>query len=296
MYHCDDAAAFLGLASDAPSAPGGRGERRARRTSSAACTARPSCPTPTLPDSLDGGAALDQRVDVRDAPGGERLAGLAAGDARARGQGRPGAGEPRRGRGLQDAVAVDVRRRGPARCGCSAASVSGRTGATHASVPSKTSVHSAWVRSLNRRANASRSAGHWARSSRSGSVGEPEQLDEHGVELRLQRADRHVPAVGGLVDVVERRAAVEQVRRRAARARSRWPACPRTSPTGAPCRPRSPRPRPAPAPLARASRSAASTPITRYVDPPPKSPSRLVGNCGRSASCPRPCSAPAIEM
>ena len=38
-----------------------------------------------------------------------------------------------------------------------------------------------------------------------------EQADELGVELRLQRADRQVPAVGGRVDVVERRAGVEQV-------------------------------------------------------------------------------------
>ena len=38
-----------------------------------------------------------------------------------------------------------------------------------------------------------------------------EQLDELGEELRLQRADGHVLAVGGLVDVVERRATVEQV-------------------------------------------------------------------------------------
>ncbi|MQY14702.1 hypothetical protein SRB5_48780 [Streptomyces sp. RB5] len=37
------------------------------------------------------------------------------------------------------------------------------------------------------------------------------EADELGVEPRLQRADRHVAAVGGLVHVVERGAAVEQV-------------------------------------------------------------------------------------
>ena len=36
--------------------------------------------------------------------------------------------------------------------------------------------------------------------------------------------------------------------------------------------------------------------ITRYVDPPPKSPSRFDGKCGRAGSWPRPNSAPATEM
>ena len=43
-----------------------------------------------------------------------------------------------------------------------------------------------------------------------------------------------------------------------------------------------------PSPLSRASSSAASTPMTRYVDPPPKSPTRLAGKCGRALSWPMP--------
>ena len=55
--------------------------------------------------------------------------------------------------------------------------------------------------------------GHWVRSCWYGQLlaleaGEAEQL---GVELRLDRADRHVLAVGGLVDVVEVGAGVEHV-------------------------------------------------------------------------------------
>ena len=38
-----------------------------------------------------------------------------------------------------------------------------------------------------------------------------------------------------------------------------------------------------PWPDVRASSRAASTPMTRYVEPPPKSPSRLLGKCGRAA-------------
>ena len=51
-----------------------------------------------------------------------------------------------------------------------------------------------------------------------------------------------------------------------------------------------------PSPLTRDSRRAASTPMTRYVDPPPKSPTRLLGKCGRSGDWPRPWSTPAIAM
>src|SRR5215469_17580314 len=43
------------------------------------------------------------------------------------------------------------------------------------------------------------------------SIGEPEAGQQGSVELRLQRADRHVFTVGCDVGVVERRAAVEQV-------------------------------------------------------------------------------------
>ena len=42
-------------------------------------------------------------------------------------------------------------------------------------------------------------------------VGEADPVEQLGVELRLTAADRDVPPVGGLVDVVERRAEVEDV-------------------------------------------------------------------------------------
>jgi alpha-methylacyl-CoA racemase len=56
------------------------------------------------------------------------------------------------------------------RCGCAAASLSGSTGAQQASLPSKTSDHSAWVFSRNRSANAWRSAGHCPMSVRLGAL------------------------------------------------------------------------------------------------------------------------------
>ena len=94
------------------------------------------------------------------------------------------------------------------------ASPSARIGATHASVPSKTALHSSRV--FVRKISAKRAAvfGHAARSNWCGMVCgvDPEALEEPRVELRLDRADRHVLAVRGLVGVVERRAGVEQVR------------------------------------------------------------------------------------
>ena len=37
-------------------------------------------------------------------------------------------------------------------------------------------------------------------------------------------------------------------------------------------------------------------PMTRYVEPPPKSPTRLLGKCGRLLSWPIICSAPVMAM
>ena len=95
-------------------------------------------------------------------------------------------------------------------------------------------------------------------------------------------------------------------RRTACRRRAGWPPAPRAC-----CRPRGSPELIAfrlavpstiaasttwPSPLSRASRRAASTPMTRYVEPPPKSPTRLLGKCGRSLSWPMPNSAPVIAM
>ena len=180
-------------------------------------------------------------------------------------------------------------------CGCSIASVSGRTGATHASVPSKTSVHSACVRAANASVIRRRSSSSRLEVVAVGRGLDAEQLHELVVELRLQRTHRHVPAVGGLVEVVERHAAVEQVGRAllahvAAREvpeliafRLAVPSTIAASTTW-------------PSPLSRASSRAASTPMTRYVEPPPKSPTRLAGKCGRALSWPMPKSAPVIAM
>ena len=92
-------------------------------------------------------------------------------------------------------------------------------------------------------------------------AGEPEQVQELLVELRLERRHRHVPAVGGLVDVVVRHAAVEQVRAPAARGDAAGVDDGAASRSGARCRPRSrrrppgPCRRPAPRAAPRAPRS-----------------------------------------
>jgi hypothetical protein len=36
--------------------------------------------------------------------------------------------------------------------------------------------------------------------------------------------------------------------------------------------------------------------MTRYVDPPPKSPSRFDGNCGLAGVWPSPCNEPEMPM
>ena len=99
-----------------------------------------------------------------------------------------------------------------ARCGWSAASLSGVTGSTQASEPAKTAAHSAW-RPLGE------PSGDQLPQRRPlldvGALGQRlvrvEQPDELVVELRLERSDRHELAIARLVDVVERRAAVEEV-------------------------------------------------------------------------------------
>ena len=98
-------------------------------------------------------------------------------------------------------------------CGCSTASGMASTGAKHTSVPSMSSHHSSRVLVRKMPASRSFSAGHCVAVLLPGQLlaleaGEPQQL---GVELRLDRPDRHVPAVGRLVDVVEVGAGVEHV-------------------------------------------------------------------------------------
>ena len=99
-------------------------------------------------------------------------------------------------------------------CGCCGASASDSTGAKHTSVPSMISHHSSRVFVLKISAQPLLQRRPLAAVVLPGQLlaleaGEAEQL---GVELRLDRADRHVLAVGGLVHVVEVGAGVEQVR------------------------------------------------------------------------------------
>ncbi len=101
-----------------------------------------------------------------------------------------------------------------ARCGWCGASARGTTGATQASVPSKTSAHSACVFSRNRALSAARMAAGVGRVVAVGQL-DADALDQRRPELRLERADADVLAVGGLVEVVPGRAAVEQASRAA---------------------------------------------------------------------------------
>ena len=237
------------------------------------------CPRPSLPPVED---LLDRQMSRSGSGAG---AGRSAGVRMKRGA---GAGwisrQPRR--------TCPGRRCADARCASPGAS----TGATQASVPAKTSVHSSRVRLGEPAVNRARSAGQPAgRTGRAGPVvGEPEAVEQRGVELRLHRADRHEPAVGGLVGVVERRAAVEQVGAALVRATRPPPSSPcrnvveqrravhhrRVDHLAAPGR--------APAPAARpARRRRAASP------PPPKSPSRLTGGVRRARRPGRcACSAP----
>ena len=125
------------------------------------------------------------------------------------------AAEARRGRRLHDAVELDERARGATLCGCCGASASDSTGAKQTSVPSMISHHSSRVFVLEDRREPLLHAPATA-SCRAATAGRspsrPVSCEQLGVELRLDRADRHVLAVGRLVDVVEVGAGVEQVR------------------------------------------------------------------------------------
>ena len=163
-------------------APASTQPRRPRRRRS---------PRPPAPRGCPRRAA---RGAPRTAPGVRENRGAGAGcgrrRARRRCRARPGAGgrAPRRGRA---------------------------PGVTQASVPAKSAAHSSRVRVANASAIRRRCSGQCAR--RAGAPGSapvrPEPVEQRGVELRLQRADGDVPAVGARVGVVERRPAVEQVGR-----------------------------------------------------------------------------------
>ena len=189
------------------------------------------------------------------------------------------------------------RPRAPSGADGPSASLIGMIAATQASVPSKSSAHSAWVRLAKRSVISARSSSIFLGvEAVRGSLLDAEQRDEGVEELRLECPDRHVLAVGRLVDVV-----VGPPRRRGGSTRA--PPCSPPLATKAAvmvfrcavlltiaasttC----------PSPLTRASSRAASRPMTRYVDPPPKSPTRLLGKCGRDLSCPSPCRVPVIAM
>ena len=87
-----------------------------------------------------------------------------------------------------------------------AASASERTGPTHVSSCSSRSSHSRIVRVR----NSASSSGSSGSNARSGEIRPVEQLAEALPELRLERRDRQVAAVGGLVDPVAGDAAREQ--------------------------------------------------------------------------------------
>ena len=116
---------------------------------------------------LDGGAAVDQLVDVGDPPGRERLAGVGA---RLRRRRRVRLDSVRENRGAGAGWSTPSRSTytpRALRCGWSLASLIGMIAATQASVPSKTSAHSAWVRVANRSVISSRSSSVcWGRSGR----------------------------------------------------------------------------------------------------------------------------------
>ena len=138
------------------------------------------------------------------------------------------------------------------------------TGATQASLPANTSVHSSRVRVAKASAMRRRSAGQVDGSVRSRSPRvDAQPAHQLVVERRLQGADGHPAAVGRPVGAVERRAAVEQVGCPAGPARRRPRAGRGTSWSGARCCRPSPRRRPGPAPDPGDSCSAASSPTTQ---------------------------------
>ena len=135
-------------------------------------------------------------------------------------------------------------------CGCSCASPKRYTGAKHTSVPASCASHSSRV--FVRTAAAMRSfiAGHCDAVVLRGQVvaGEAELLEQLRVEVRLDRRERHVLAVGGLVHGVERRAAVEEVGADVLGVHARPRPCRRTPRRSTPRRRPSRRRRPGPGP------------------------------------------------
>src|ERR1017187_7266741 len=148
------------------------------------------------------------------------------------GAGTPAGVRPNRGAGagwITPPTLMNMPR--AALCGWAGASPGLSTGATHASEPSNNSTSSAWVRCANAWASPARRAGqpdrsYWLGRPAPGPAGRPagrvvlagqagagqaEPGQQLVVELRLEGADRHVLAVGGLVRVVERGATVEHV-------------------------------------------------------------------------------------
>ena len=182
-------------------------------------------------------------------------------------------------------------------CGCAAASPIDSTGAKHASLPSSNAHHSARVFCLKsaRELLLERGPVRAVHLRRQAARVDAELAQQLGVELRLDRADRDVLAVLGLVGVVEGRAAVEQVRaallglqaRRAEaeehRHQQRAPSTIAASTTW-------------PWPERCASSSAQTMPNASSMPPPPKSPTRLSGGTGASPARPIACSAPVSAM
>ena len=127
-----------------------------------------------------------------------------------------GVAEPGRGGGLQHAVHRRVAAaRGQVRVGRGLGHGPDRG---DAGVRSAEDLGPLLLGALRERGRRTGAAAPASRSGRAGRAGRPaagsganSQLQERRVELRLERADRHVPAVGRLVDVVERRPGVEQV-------------------------------------------------------------------------------------
>ena len=157
----------------------------------------------------------EQPVDVGDAPSVQGVPGVLARSGRRRRQRGRRAREARRRRRLHDTRRARRTCRGRRGAGGAAPPSSDSTGAD-AGVGALEHLHPlARVRDANTLGEHGAAAAASARGrrgrGRSGSSARPSRSQQLGVELRLQRADREVPAVGGLVDVVERRAAVEQV-------------------------------------------------------------------------------------
>ena len=120
--------------------------------------------------------------------------------------------EARRGRGLDDAADLGERRRGRARADARGPRPGRAPGRRRRRCRRRPAAHSSRLRLANTAAKRRRSSGQPDRSCWAGQAGagQPQAVEQRGVELRLQRADGHVAAVGGLVGVIERRAAVQQ--------------------------------------------------------------------------------------